>query len=81
MVGSRWRVRLVQFDRIYLRRSVVSEKKEKRTKASINLVRMILGMYLECDVGVYNQEKPERKKRKKGKKKRRQGFVFVGNKR
>ena len=56
MVGSNWRVRLVEFDFICLRRIVVSEKekrKEKRTKAGINLVIMLLGIHLECDIRTY----------------------------
>ena len=51
------------------------KRKEKRTKAGLNLVGMLLGAYLECEVRVYTQEKAEikeRNKRKKEKKERKE---------
>ena len=78
-------MRLVDFSCIGLRPGYVSEKwrrrREKRTNAGLNLVKMLLGGYLECDVRVDTQEKTEGKERKKGKKKGRQRVVFSGNKR
>ena len=63
-------MRLVEFDCIDLRRSVVSKKRRKRgemrTEADINLVIMLLGRYLECEVRYIPKRKEnERKERKK----------------
>ena len=47
-----------------------SKGREKRTKTGLNLVRMILGGYLECDARVDTQEKTEGKGKKEKKEER-----------
>ena len=47
----------------------VSERKEKRTNVCLNLVRMLRGGYLECEMRADTQEKIERKERMKRRRK------------
>ena len=84
VVGSHWRVRLVEFDCICLRRSVVPEKEEEEVKedrCKYKPGRNASGGYLECDVRVDTEEEIAGKERKKRKQEGRQRVVFSGNKR
>ena len=47
-----------------------------RTRTGLNLIIMLLGGYLDCDVRVDTEEKTEKKERKKRKERRNEDKAF-----